>query len=147
MCTPFYQCSNATVFNDGRDHIGVRFNVALETELCHYLEMCCDPEDILEVEKIESVYSEHADGTTEGPHSSLIDSTTKVEQRHNNYDETTAKSVTSGEWDVEDNVPTTERQIDQPYTFVPITSSPYDAATIEPIVTFGHSNKEEVNDN
>jgi hypothetical protein len=46
-CTAFHKCSNATVFNDGSDHINVRFNIELETDACHYLEMCCDPEDVL----------------------------------------------------------------------------------------------------
>ena len=41
------RCSNATDFNDGREKINVRFNVELETDACHYLEMCCDPEDVL----------------------------------------------------------------------------------------------------
>lgn len=45
-CTAFYDCSNLTVFNDGGDHINVRFNIEEETEACHYLEMCCDPEDV-----------------------------------------------------------------------------------------------------
>lgn len=45
-CTAFYDCSNLTVFNDGGDHINVRFNVELETDACHYLEICCDPEDV-----------------------------------------------------------------------------------------------------
>lgn len=47
-CTPFKSCSNSTVFSDGSSHINVRFNVELETDACHYLEMCCDPEDIVE---------------------------------------------------------------------------------------------------
>jgi Serine protease Clip domain PPAF-2 len=46
-CTPYSQCSNLTQFFDGSGHINVRFNVEMETEACHYLEMCCDPENII----------------------------------------------------------------------------------------------------
>lgn len=46
-CTEFAWCSNSTVFNDGGGHINVRFNIELETDACHYMEMCCDPEDVI----------------------------------------------------------------------------------------------------
>lgn len=55
ICTPFYECSNSTVFNNGESQIHVRFNVELETEACHYLEMCCDPEDISVIQKNEYI--------------------------------------------------------------------------------------------
>ncbi|CRK94574.1 CLUMA_CG008074, isoform B [Clunio marinus] len=48
VCTPFAQCSNLTKFNDGSDHLSVRFNIELETDACHYMELCCDPEDVIE---------------------------------------------------------------------------------------------------
>lgn len=46
VCTKFSYCSNATDFNDGSSHIHVRFSID-ETEACHYLEMCCDPENVI----------------------------------------------------------------------------------------------------
>jgi len=46
-CTAFDACSNLTIFNDGSDHLHVRFNIELETDACHYLEMCCDTEDVI----------------------------------------------------------------------------------------------------
>lgn len=47
-CTEFSSCSNSTVFHDGSHQINIRFNVELETNACHYLEMCCDPEDVID---------------------------------------------------------------------------------------------------
>jgi hypothetical protein len=46
-CTAFTRCSNSTLFTDGGDFFDVRFNPEEETDACHYLEMCCDPEDVI----------------------------------------------------------------------------------------------------
>lgn len=53
-CVPFTECSNSTKFNDGANEIGVRFFIDSEvSQNCHYLEYCCDPEDIVKPQVVE----------------------------------------------------------------------------------------------
>lgn len=42
-CVSFSRCSNTTQFNDGSGFLNIRFG----EEVCHYLETCCDPEDVI----------------------------------------------------------------------------------------------------
>jgi hypothetical protein len=46
MCVGFSECSNSTEFDDGTGKINVRLPAKVEAGDCHYLETCCDPEDI-----------------------------------------------------------------------------------------------------
>lgn len=47
-CVPINLCSNQTDFSDGRHELNVRFTFNDESdEECHYLEVCCDPENII----------------------------------------------------------------------------------------------------
>lgn len=47
-------CSNATQFSDGLGFLNIRFGEEDE-QGCHYLEMCCDPEDVITVKEKSSV--------------------------------------------------------------------------------------------
>lgn len=67
---PFHRCSNATEFNSGSDFLNIRFGE--ETEACHYLEFCCDPEDVV-VETIQEKIS--LDEIPSQTGSDLIDTT------------------------------------------------------------------------
>lgn len=50
QCVSIKQCSDAIEFNDGSNMFQVRFgDDEEEVESCHYLETCCDPENIIEV--------------------------------------------------------------------------------------------------
>lgn len=50
QCVSIKQCSDAIEFNDGSKMFTVRFgDDEEEVESCHYLETCCDPENIIEV--------------------------------------------------------------------------------------------------
>ena len=44
-CVPVSLCSNKTKFNDGR--VIIQLNIRFLEEYCHYLEVCCDPENII----------------------------------------------------------------------------------------------------
>lgn len=48
-CVPFSLCSNKTEFNDGGGILQARFSddELVEARECHYLETCCEPEDII----------------------------------------------------------------------------------------------------
>lgn len=51
---PFHRCSNATEFTSTSDFLNIRFGE--EGDACHYLEFCCDPEDVV-VEMIQEKIS------------------------------------------------------------------------------------------
>lgn len=51
------QCSDAIAFNDGSQMFQVRFGDDEEVDSCHYLETCCDPENIIEVLELPNVPS------------------------------------------------------------------------------------------
>lgn len=44
ICTKRHLCSNSTNFHDGRGVISFRF---IENDDCHYLETCCDPDNLV----------------------------------------------------------------------------------------------------
>lgn len=49
VCVPASLCSNKTVFTDGSGSLNVRFDLDTlnETSECHYLEICCEPENVI----------------------------------------------------------------------------------------------------
>lgn len=55
QCVSIQQCSNAIEFNDGSQMFQVRFGDDEEVDSCHYLETCCDPENIIEVPDLPNV--------------------------------------------------------------------------------------------
>lgn len=67
---PFHRCSNATEFDSGSDFLNIRFGE--ESDACHYLEFCCDPEDVV-VETIQEKIS--LDEIPSQTGSDLIDTT------------------------------------------------------------------------
>lgn len=46
----FNRCSNSTQFSDGVGFLNIRFGEEDE-QACHYLEMCCDPENVIPVKE------------------------------------------------------------------------------------------------
>lgn len=55
-------CSNHTKFSDGSDQFNVRFSFDEEHDSeCHYLEKCCDPENIITESQSETTFKERFD--------------------------------------------------------------------------------------
>lgn len=103
--------------------------------------MCCDPEDILEVEKINSEYFEHPPAQTDNPFSQIGVATTEYSAfnvKSNEDDEVTAATAYGDFYDDADKVKVTTQETHHSYTFETYTDAPVERKneTVEPIVTF-----------